>query len=93
MSNEPNPHENIEETVLTEEECARRLSVERETLSRWRDELGMPFVPMGDGSKPRVRYIWSDVVGWMRSRSCGWRPARPERKRGRPRNVDRGGGA
>lgn len=90
MTNDPNPHEKTEE-ILTEEECARRLSAERETLSHWRDELGMPFVPMGDGSRPRIRYVWSDVVAWMRSRSRGWKAAEAPRKRGRPRNVDRGG--
>ena len=87
MENEPNPQEKIE--ILTEAECAERLSVARETLSRWRHRKGMPHVPLGEGPKPGIRYVWPDVVAWMRSRSRGRGSPERAKKRGRPRNVDR----
>ncbi len=78
---------NIE--FVTEAECAARISVRRETLSRWRSRRGMPFNPLGEGDVPRIRYVWPDVVAWLRAQSRNLVLAPPPRRRGRPRNVDR----
>ena len=92
MENKPNPHEN-EDEILNEAECARRLSTSRETLSRLRKSEGLPWFPLREGRKPRVRYVWREVVAWARARSRNLAPV--PRGRGRPRNVDRslGGGS
>ncbi len=76
------------EEIIDEAECARRLLVRRETLHRWRRDAGLPYVPLSEGRRARVRYIWPDVVAWLRSRAEG--PAATNvPKRGRPRNVGR----
>lgn len=80
-----------EDEVLTEKQCAARLSVTRETLSRLRHDRDdpLPSVRLNKkGSRPRIRYIWGDVVAWMRGRD---QQAAAPRRRGRPRNVDLGG--
>ena len=78
--------------VIDEAECARRLSVRRETLSAWRHQQGLPHVPLGDGRRSQIRYIWADVLAWLRSRSrTSFGPSShedaPAPRRGRPRNV------
>ena len=78
--------------IIDEAECARRLSVRRETLQRWRRDAGLPYVPLSAGRRAHVRYIWPDVVAWLRSRQRGGSQAAAPAKRGRPRNVDRGRG-
>lgn len=99
MEQDKPPQERVE--VIDEAECARRLLVRRETLSRWRRDAGLPYVPLSDGRRAHVRYVWPDVVAWLRGRSRN-APApapatatatatAPTRRRGRPRNVDRAG--
>ena len=75
--------------ILTECECAKRLELTREALSHLRD-MGMPFIPLSDGIKPRIRYAWIDVFTWLRSRSRNL-AATQSPQRGRPRNIDRAG--
>ncbi len=89
MENESNPQETNDE-VLTEEECAKRFKVRRETLYAWRHlppGKAMPFVPLSDGPKPDIRYVWADVLAWFRSRSRNLAPE--PAKRGRPTNIER----
>lgn len=88
MSPEPTPP--IE--ILTEQECAARLSVTRECLSRWRRDKHLPFVAIGDGPKPRIRYVWDDVAAWLRAQGRNVPNVIVPRRRGRPRNIDREGG-
>ena len=74
--------------IIDEAECARRLLVRRETLQRWRKTAGMPYVPLSDKRRAHVRYVWPDVVVWLRSLAKGQLAEAPKR-RGRPRNVER----
>lgn len=75
--------------ILTEHECAKRLSVTRETLSRWRRDKNLPFVRMGEGPRPRIRYAWDRVIEWLRERESNVSETPAKRGRGRPRNVER----
>ncbi len=76
--------------IIDEAECAKRLSVRRETLHRWRRDADMPYVPLSEGRRAHVRYVWPDVVAWLRSRQRGGLAKAVPVRRGRPRNIDRG---
>ena len=88
MENEPSPQKTTDE-ILTEEECASRFKVTRQTLYRWRHlpVRAIPFVPLSDGPEPDIRYVWEDVLTWFRARSKNLEPA--PRKRGRPTDAER----
>lgn len=51
--------------MLTPEQLAKRWSMSSGTLKNWRaQKKGPPFVPLGDGPRPRVLYKIGDVEAW-----------------------------
>lgn len=54
----------LNEAVLTRTEVAERLRVSEKSVSKYVRESRMPAVRIG----PEYRFIWSDVLKWLRSR-------------------------
>lgn len=51
--------------MLTPEQLAKRWKMSPGTLKNWRaKKKGPPFVPLGDGPRPRVLYKLVDVEAW-----------------------------
>ncbi len=76
------------EPFLTREQLAVTLQISISTVARWQLE-GMPSIGRGRS----VRFILSQILDWLGTappRGSG-QPGmpRPQRRRGRPRNIDR----
>jgi hypothetical protein len=60
-------HTDPRQTLITAAQLALRWSLSVETLAQWRAAgSGPPWVRIGDGQRPRVRYRMSDVIAYER---------------------------
>lgn len=55
----------LDTELLSLRELARRTSISKDEIRRWRDEENMPVYQSG---KRRQAVIWSEFWEWMRSR-------------------------
>lgn len=46
---------------------ARMLDAHRSSVRRWLREAGIKPVAIGRGRNGAIRYLWSDVEGWLQS--------------------------
>jgi predicted DNA-binding transcriptional regulator AlpA len=73
----------VENRLLTPGELAEFLKIDEETLRRWRQTGGGPRYLNLHGDKGAVRYRWSEVESWLKSRerSSSWEtPSTPKRR-------------
>jgi hypothetical protein len=60
------------EHLWTDSWVALLVNVSRPTLRRWRRQnRGPPFLKLGDRRGAAVRYLPSDVLGWLATRRSG----------------------
>ncbi len=58
-----------EQALLDEAAAARFLGMQSSTLSAWRSRGGgPPFLHVGDGKRPAVRYARADLIAWAQQR-------------------------
>ncbi len=54
------------ERLLTEAQVAKRLNLSRRCLAGWRQlRKGPPFLDLGQGGRPVIRYRESDLELWL----------------------------
>ena len=66
-------HKKYTDDVLDTAQVAAMLSVDRQTIARYRDDHGLPAHRVTAGSK--WLYIKSDVLDWLRNRCFANTPA------------------
>jgi predicted site-specific integrase-resolvase len=58
----------LEPLTISLKTLATSLNVSRSSVRRWLDGAGIRPVAMNNGPKSAIRYRWSDVKVWLRSR-------------------------
>lgn len=51
--------------ILTRKELMRRLKVGKDKVTKWTEE-GMPYFRTAEGSRGHLRFVWEDVLEWLR---------------------------
>ena len=54
--------------VVSLKSVARLLDANRSSARRWLKEAGIRPIALGRGSRGAIRYRWSDVKKWLKSR-------------------------
>lgn len=61
------------EKLLTYQEIAEKLGYSVRTIKYWVHTNYIPYIPLGVGRRPSVRFFESEVIDWLRKRKCNGR--------------------
>lgn len=56
----------IRRIAIDTQQLATMLSVSARTIARWRDDLDLPYLRIGNGKRCTVLYLLSDVERWLK---------------------------